>query len=389
MEHDPLLLIFIVFLAGVIGGELSQRLRLPEVVGQVVAGVFLGPTYLGLIKVNETLEVLSEVGAMLLLFLVGLETRIESLRRLGRMPLVVGSVGVAIPFVAGFWWAWSLLALPLPASLFVGAAFVATSAGITAKVLRDIGAIDRDESKVILGAAIVDDVLGMLVLGVVAALQTGGEISLGPLLGGLAFSVLFLVVSLWVGAFALRKNPRLLEFPLDPLSPLTVSLLLCLGLSVASAHVGLAAIIGAFIAGVIVAEYPAHKTIISQVEAVGAFLIPFFFVVTGAMVSLGNIGDGKQGFLLVIACFLAVVSKFIAGFFGARRLGRRSAVIVGVGMVPRGEVGILIATIGRTQNVFGEEVFGILIAMSLVTSLVVPPLLRPLFGGNLLKPSRD
>jgi Kef-type K+ transport system membrane component KefB len=153
--------------------------------------------------------------------------------------------------------------------------------------------------------------------------------------------------------------------------------------------VGLAAIIGAFIAGVIVAEYPAHKTIISQVEAVGAFLIPFFFVVTGAMVSLGNIGDGKQGFLLVIACFLAVVSKFIAGFFGARRLGRRSAVIVGVGMVPRGEVGILIATIGRTQNVFGEEVFGILIAMSLVTSLVVPPLLRPLFGGNFLEPSRD
>jgi Kef-type K+ transport system membrane component KefB len=140
MEHDPLLLIFIVFLAGVIGGELSQRLRLPEVVGQVVAGVFLGPTYLGLIKVNETLEVLSEVGAMLLLFLVGLETSIESLRRLGRMPLVVGSIGVAIPFIAGFWWAWSLLALSLPASLFVGAAFVATSAGITAKVLRDIGA---------------------------------------------------------------------------------------------------------------------------------------------------------------------------------------------------------------------------------------------------------
>jgi Kef-type K+ transport system membrane component KefB len=389
MEHDPLLLIFIVFLAGVIGGELSQRLRLPEVVGQVVAGVFLGPTYLGLIKVNETLEVLSEVGAMLLLFLVGLETSIESLRRLGRMPLVVGSVGVAIPFVAGFWWAWSLLALSLPASLFVGAAFVATSAGITAKVLRDIGVLDRDESKVILGAAIVDDVLGMLVLGVVAALQTGGEISVGPLLGGLALSVLFIIVSLWVGAFALRKNPRLLDFPLDPLSPLTVSLLLCLGLSVASAHVGLAAIIGAFIAGVIVAEYPAHKTIVSQVEAVGAFLIPFFFVVTGAMVSLGNIGGGKQGFLLVIACILAVISKFVAGFFGARRLGNRSAVIVGVGMVPRGEVGILIATIGRTQNVFGEEVFGILIAMSLVTSLIVPPLLRPLFGGNVLKPSRD
>ena len=382
MEHDPLLLIFIVFLAGVIGGEVSQRLKLPEVVGQVVAGVFLGPTYFGLITVNETLTVLSEVGAMLLLFLVGLETSIESLRRLGRMPLVVGSVGVAIPFIAGFWWAWSLLALSLPASLFVGAAFVATSAGITAKVLRDLGVIDRDESKVILGAAIVDDVLGMLVLGVVAALQTGGEIAVGSLLGGLGLSIFFIVASLWVGAFALRKNPRILDIPLDPLSPLTVSLLLCLGLSVASAHVGLAAIIGAFIAGVIVAEYPGHTKIISQVEAVGAFLIPFFFVVTGAMVSLGNFGGGKQGFFLVIACVLAVVSKFIAGFLGARRLGTRGAVIVGVGMVPRGEVGILIATIGRTQNVFGEEVFGMLIAMSLVTSLVVPPLLRPLFGGS-------
>lgn len=389
MEHEPLLLIFIVYLAGVIGGELSQRLKLPEVVGQVVAGVFLGPTYFGLITVNETLNVLSEVGAMLLLFLVGLETSIDSLRRLGRMPLVVGSVGVAIPFIAGFWWAWSLLALPLPASLFVAAAFVATSAGITAKVLRDIGVIDRDESKVILGAAIVDDVLGMLVLGVVAALQTEGEIAVGSLLGGLGLSILFIIASLWVGALALRKNPRILDIPLDPLSPLTVSLLLCLGLSVASAHVGLAAIIGAFIAGVIVAEYPGHKKIISQVEAVGAFLIPFFFVVTGAMVSLGNIGGGKQGFLLVVACVLAVVSKFIAGFLGARRLGTRGAVIVGVGMVPRGEVGILIATIGRTQNVFGEEVFGILIAMSLVTSLVVPPLLRPLFGRSFSEQRSD
>lgn len=380
MHSDPLLAIFIVFLAGVLGGELSQRMRLPEVVGQVVAGVVIGPTWLGIITVNEILTVLSEVGAMLLLFLVGLETSIESLKRLGRMPLVVGSVGVAIPFVAGFWWGSSLLDLSLSASLFVGAAFVATSAGITAKVLRDLGVLERDESKVILGAAIVDDVLGMLVLGVVAALQTGGDIAIVPLLGGLGLSLFFIIASLSVGAFALRKNPRLLDLPLDPLSPLTVSLLLCLGLSVASAHVGLAAIIGAFIAGVIVSEYPQQQTITAQVESVGAFLIPFFFVVTGAMVSLGGITSGWHGFLLFVACVLAVVTKFVAGFYGARRLGKRGAVIVGVGMIPRGEVGILIATIGRTQQIFGEDVFGILITMSLVTSLIVPPLLRPLFA---------
>ncbi len=382
MAHVPLESIFLVFAAGVVGGELSQRLRLPEVVGQVLAGVFLGPACLGWISVGETLGVLSEVGAMLLLFLVGLETSVDSLRKLGRMPLVVGSVGVAIPFCGGFWWAWSLLQLALPAALFVGAAFVATSAGITAKVLRDLGVLHRAESKVVLGAAIVDDVLGMLVLGVVAALQSAEGVAVWPLLGGLALSVGFIGVTLAVGAYALRKSPRILDIPLDPLSPLTVSLLICLGLSVASSYVGLAAIIGAFIAGVIVAEHPQHKPITLQVEAVGAFLIPFFFVITGAMVSMEGFKIDEQGPLLLVACVLAILTKFVAGFIGARRLGNRSAVIVGVGMVPRGEVGILIATIGRNQNVFGEDIFGMLVAMSLITSLLAPPILRPLLARH-------
>lgn len=370
--------IFFVFLAGLVGGELSQRAKLPEVVGQVLAGMLLGPACLGWLSVDHTLAALSEVGAVLLLFLVGLETNLESLRKLGKTPLVVGSVGVALPFIGGFWWARSLIQLPLPASLFVGAAFVATSAGITAKVLRDLNVLHRDESKVILGAAIVDDVLGMLVLGVVAALQSGGEFSLIPLLGGLGLSIAFISGTLGVGAYALRKSPRILDIPLDPLSPLTVSLLICLGLSVASAYVGLAAIIGAFIAGVIVAEYPERKVITSQIEAVGAFLIPFFFVVTGAMVSLDGLGDSTRILILAVACVIAMFSKFIAGCIGARHFGLRGAVIVGVGMVPRGEVGILIATMGRSQGIFGEEVFGMLVAMSLITSLVVPPVLRPL-----------
>lgn len=382
MEHVSLEPIFLVFLAGVVGGELSQRLRLPEVVGQVLAGVILGPACLGWLSVDHTLGALSEVGAVLLLFLVGLETSVDSLRKLGKTPLVVGSVGVAIPFVGGYWWARWLLELSFPAALFVGAAFVATSAGITAKVLRDLNVLHRDESKVILGAAIVDDVLGMLVLGVVAALQSGSEFSLMPLLGGLCLSIAFIVGTLWVGAYALRKTPRLLDIPLDPLSPLTVSLLICLGLSVASAYVGLAAIIGAFIAGVIVAEYPERQVITNQIESVGAFLIPFFFVVTGAMVSLDGLADSSRLMLLATACGIAVVSKFIAGFIGARQFGNRGALIVGVGMIPRGEVGILIATIGRTQGVFGEDVFGMLVAMSLVTSLVVPPILRPLVARS-------
>jgi Kef-type K+ transport system membrane component KefB len=382
MTHVPLESIFLVFAAGVVGGELSQRLRLPEVVGQVLAGVLLGPACFGWISVGETLGVLSEVGAMLLLFLVGLETSVDSLRKLGRMPLVVGSVGVVIPFCGGFWWAWSLLQLALPAALFVGAAFVATSAGITAKVLRDLGVLHRAESKVVLGAAIVDDVLGMLVLGVVAALQSADGLAVWPLLGGLALSVSFIGVTLAVGAYALRKSPRILDIPLDPLSPLTVSLLICLGLSVASSYVGLAAIIGAFIAGVIVAEHPQNKPITLQVEAVGAFLIPFFFVITGAMVSMKGFKIDEQGPLLLVACVLAILTKFVAGFIGARRLGNRSAVIVGVGMVPRGEVGILIATIGRNQNVFGEDIFGMLVAMSLITSLLAPPILRPLVARH-------
>jgi Kef-type K+ transport system membrane component KefB len=378
--NDALQHVFYTFLGGVVGGEIAQRCRAPQVVGQVVAGLVIGPSCLGLVTLDESLHLLAELGAVILLFLVGLETSLESLKRLGMMPFKVGSIGVIIPFCLSYVWSALALGTDFAASLFVGACFVATSAGITAKVLRDFGALQREESKIILGAAVIDDVLGMLVLGVVASFQRPEGFSVGVVVGGLIGALVFVALALWIGGAFIKRHPRLLDLPLDPLSPLTLSLLLCVGLSLISEYVGLAAIIGAFVAGVIIAEYRERDTLLPQVESVAAFLTPFFFVVTGVMVSLNAFTDARLLGLLASALAIAAVSKFVAGYLCCRSMGRNSGLIVGVGMVPRGEVGILIATIGLETGVFGEDIFGVLVGMSLLTSILAPPALRVLLA---------
>ena len=317
---------------------------------------------------------LAEVGVVLLLFSVGLETRLEDLKKVGKVAFLVGVLGVLVPFGMGSMWAhgsgfdWSR-------SLFVAAAFVATSAGITARVLQELGALQRVESKVILGAAVIDDILAMLLLGVVVSLQGGEGIDPIHLLSVLVGAIGFVVVIGIGGARVMRWNSGWLDKPKNPQSALAIVLALCLGLAYVSTRFGLAAIIGAFLAGMIASETRQQHTLEKQTQPLLALLTPFFFVITGSKIDLHLLANVETEIMLLVVTLIAIASKLIGGFLGALSLGRRSATIVGFGMVPRGEVGVVIASLGLTAGVFTDRIYAIIVAMSLLTAMVTPPVL--------------
>ncbi|WP_300622130.1 cation:proton antiporter [Dokdonella sp.] len=381
MHHaaDILLALFAIFVAAQIGAEIAQRLKLPGVVGEIVAGCVIGPAALGFISTEQIaagtpLDVLAEIGVVLLLFSVGLETRLDDLKKVGRSAFLVGVLGVIVPFVLGALWAHGS-GFEWVKSMFVAAAFVATSAGITARVLQELGVLDRVESRVILGAAVIDDILAMLLLGIVTSLQGDAGVDVTGLLLVLAQAIGFVAVIGWVGTRVMRKRAHWLDRPINPLSPLTIALAICLGLAWLSTGFGLAAIIGAFLAGMIASEMHQREELEHQMQPLLALLTPFFFVVTGAKVDLGVFASGAALWMLLVVTVIAIVSKLIGGFLGALSLGRRGATIVGVGMVPRGEVGVVIASLGLAAGVFSGEIYAVIVAMSLLTSIVTPPVL--------------
>ena len=383
--HDAtaiLLSLFVIFVAAQIGAEIAQRLKLPGVVGEIVAGCLIGPSALGWLKVSDIasgtpLDVLAEIGVVLLLFAVGLEMRLDDLKKVGRSAFLVGILGVVVPFALGSIWAHGA-GFEWARSLFVAAAFVATSAGITARVLQELGALQRIESRVILGAAVIDDILAMLLLGVVTALGGGEDIRVGRLILVLVQAIAFVAVIGWLGTRVMRVKGHWLERPINPLSPLTIALTLCLGLAFLSTKLGLAAIIGAFLAGMIASETRKREELEHQTQPLLAFLTPFFFVVTGAKIDLSVFASGAALWMLLVVTVIAVISKFAGGFLGALSLGRRGATIVGVGMVPRGEVGVVIASLGLAEGVFSAEIYAVIVAMSLLTSIITPPVLAAL-----------
>jgi len=378
---EALLGLLVAYGAALVGGDLAQRARMPAVVGQITAGVLVGPSALGWLTISDPLLLLSELGAILLLFTVGLETKLADLRKVGTTAMKVGVLGLALPFVLGAGWAW-YSGFPGSKAMFVAAAFVATSAGITAKVLQELGALGRTESRIIMGAAVIDDVLAMLLLAVVTALQTEAGVDVVNLIMILGGAVGFVVIVALLGTYIMRKSSGLLDAPINSESPLTVSFAICLALAVASAHFGLAAIIGAFLAGMVLAETPHRHDLEHDFARVSAILVPFFFVVTGANVDVQLLANGPVLLSVLVVTVLAIIGKVVGCGLGARSLGKRAALTVGVGMVPRGEVGVIIAGLGKQAGVFPPTTFAIIVGMSLLTSVVAPPVLKRLLAGT-------
>jgi Kef-type K+ transport system membrane component KefB len=372
---DVLLDLFIVLLAAKAGDEIFKRIGQPAIVGEILAGILVGPSVLGLVEPTEVLEVFAELGVVILLFWIGLETRLSDIREVGRAAVFVGALGVILPFAGG-------VGIGIArgdsteASIFIGAALVATSVGITSAVLVELGVLETRGSRTILGAAVIDDILAMILLAVAVGLAAEEGVDATSIAVVVVLALAFVVFFALGGTTFMRRQPQVLKAPRFSESPLLPAIILCLGLAAFAAQIGLAAIIGAFLAGMMVAETKEHHPIEDEVAPLYAFFPPFFFVFIGTQVDLAALADADAIGLLAVVTVLAAATKFAGAWLGARSLGGREAVLVGVGMVPRGEVGIIVAGIGRGTGVVGDELFAVIVGMSVLTTLFVPPLLR-------------
>ncbi len=404
----------VVVLAAKLAGEAFERMRQPAVLGELVAGLLLGPSLFGLLPnvfdppvdladgasagaiadlvgaaTNEAVILfLAEIGAIILLFEVGLESHLRDLVSVGRAATVVAIVGILASIALGYGASWALAAagyLPDRALLhvFVGATFAATSVGITARVLKDLGRLASTEARIILGAAVLDDVGGLLVLAIVSGLATAAETGAGFSVVDLAVTTLiafgFLVASLAIGLKvvaplfgrlrALRVRGVVISF----------AFLLAVVLAFLAAEAGLATIVGAFAAGLILSQTKEHYEVFTGVKPLGDVFIPFFFVVMGAAVDVRQIGSDAGLILLVSGVLLvaAVVAKLLCGLGLRKGEGRRW--IVGAGMVPRGEVGLIFVVFGVRHLAIEPWVSAALILVVMATTVVTPVWLRALY----------
>jgi Na+:H+ antiporter len=369
--------LFLVLLAAKLGDEVFKRIGQPAIVGEILAGVLIGPSLLGWVEPGEVLEVFSELGVVFLLFWVGLETRLSEMRAVGRIAATVGGAGVVLPFLGGIGLG-IVLGESTETSVFLGAALAATSAGITSATFLDLGIARSAAARTVLGAAVVDDILALILLSVAVGMAADGGVDIGSIALSLALAIAFVAFFALGGTQLLQRRPQLLDAPRFAESPLLPAVILCLGLAAFSAQIGLAALIGAFLAGMIVAETKDQNAIEEEVKPLYAFFPPFFFAFIGIELDLDSLLGGHALLLLVTITALAIVTKLIPAYLAARGLGREQARIVGVGMVPRGEVGIVVASIGAAEGVVDPELFGVVVGMSILTTLLAPFALRRL-----------
>lgn len=369
--------LFLVLLAAKIGDEIFKRIGQPAIVGEILAGVAIGPSLLGIVDSSEALEVFAELGVIFLLFWVGLETRVSEMRAVGRTAFAVGTIGVALPFAGGV-----ALALALGketgTALFLGAALAATSVGITSAVLIELGMIRTRAARTLLGAAIIDDILALILVAIATGVAAEGGLDLTELLVVIGLAVGFVVFFALGGTRLMASRPQLLHEPRFSKSPLLPAVILCLGLAAFAAQIGLAAIIGAFLAGLMVAETKEQHPIEDEVAPLYAFFPPFFFALIGIQLDLGALLDGETLALLAMVTALAALTKLAGAWIGARGMEPQEKRIVSVGMIPRGEVGIIVAGIGTVAGVVDEQLFAVVVAMSILTTLAIPPVLRRL-----------
>ena len=376
VEHASVLLsLFLIIAAAKVMAEIFERLRQPAVVGEILAGVVIGPSILGWVQPSDLIAVLAELGVIFLLFTVGLETKPQDIFRVGKRATIVAVLGVIFPFIAGYVIAmlWDGVFIE---AMFVGAAMVATSVGITARVLGSMGLLEKETARIILGAAVIDDILGLVILSVVSGIGTGG-LSVTGVAQTAGLAILFTVV---VGLLGSKVMTRLAP-SIDRLRVnkpfFNIGIVLCFALSVLSIFFGVAAIIGAFLAGMALAEATEENQRMHDfTSGVTEFLVPFFLVSIGMQLNLSVFTDSSVVVLAVVITIAAVITKFIGCGLGAWGMTNREMAQVGVGMIPRGEVGIVVAQIGLGMAVISQQFFAAVLFMAVATTLIAPPLIK-------------
>lgn len=413
---DPIAPVLVALIAILVvaklGGEILERIGQPAVLGELIGGVLIGnlvlinPAWdffepLRVAQIEEhwavVIDSLARLGVIILLFEVGLESTVQGMMKVGASSFLVASLGVIAPFFLGFGASW-LFIKELPAELtavvpadfslnyvhmFIGAVLCATSVGITARVFKDLGKLQTKEAQIILGAAVIDDVLGLIILavaaGVVSAAEVGQPLQVGALLRLISVSVLFLVGSLLLGVYLVPKIMKQLQRLRTAGIMLTSGLLFAFALSYLANLAGLAAIVGAFAAGLILEQvhfqgFREQVTIEQLIKPIATFMVPIFFVLMGIQVRLETFANlsvlGVAGGLTLAA----ILGKQICGF-GVLEKGL-DRLTIGVGMIPRGEVGLIFAAMGKSLKVIDDATFSAVVIMVIVTTLITPPLLK-------------
>lgn len=380
-ETRVLLTLFIMLAAAKFMAELFERLRQPAVAGEIMAGILIGPSLLNWAAPSEITSILAEIGVIFLLFNVGLETKPAAIFKVGSSAAMVAVLGVVLPFVAGWllMTAWGSTSVE---SLFVGTALVATSVGITARVLSAMGLLDAPTARIILGAAVIDDILGLLILAVVSSMAAGA-VNYVAILTTAALAIGFTIFMAVVAAPVVTRVAPSAARLRSGHGMFIVGLVLCLGLSVAASFIGVAAIIGSFLAGMALAEASEdHRNMRRQINGVTEFLVPFFLVNIGMQLSLDVFRSPSVVLLCVLVTLVAVATKLFGCGLGAINLGMKRAAQVGMGMAPRGEVGIIVAQIGLSLAVIGPELYGVVLFMAVATTLIAPPFLKILYASE-------
>ena len=378
-EAKVLLTLFVMLVSAKLMAELFERLRQPAVAGEILAGVLIGPSLLALAVPSEITDLLAEIGVMFLLFTVGLETKPASIFKVGKQAAMVAILGVVAPLFCG----WLLMKAWGSTSIeawFVGTAMVATSVGITARVLSGMGLLDAPTARIILGAAVIDDILGLLVLAMVSS-AAAGTVNYFEVLTTAGLAIGFTAFVALVGAPVVTRFAPRVEQLKSGQGMFIFGLVLCLGLSVAATYIGVAAIIGAFLAGMALAEAAENTPKMHrQISGVTEFLVPFFLVNIGMKLRLDVFRSSSVIILCVLITLVAIATKLLGCGLGALNLGVRRAAQVGMGMVPRGEVGIIVAQIGLSLAVIGPELYGVVLFMAVATTVIAPPFLKLLYA---------
>ena len=374
------LLLVSILVAAKLLGELAERVGQPAVLGELLAGVVLGASVLGVVDPEtEMVHLLAELGVVILLFEIGLETDLKKLMAVGSSAAMVAFAGVVLPFGLGFGVA-LLLGLDTIAALVAGAALTATSVGITARVLADLGRLDDPEGQVVLGAAVIDDVIGLIILAVIAGVVAGTEVGVPQIAISTVKAFGFLVLALVLGRFFVPGLFDLLGRLGRESNLAVMGLGFALLLSLAAERAGSALIVGAFAAGLVLQPTLWAPIVREGVVRLGHFLVPVFFVAVGAAVDVRSFGE--PGVLLLGLALLAVgiLGKVLAGFTPWWFKGRK--LVVGVAMVPRGEVGLIFAQMGLAAGAVDGGQYSALMLMVMGTTFVAPPALRALLKNG-------
>ena len=412
-----LIMLFVLYVLAISGSMVFKRFGIPGLIGEIVVGIIVaniiwdGSAFGGILGEGSFLSMLgvelalygssgsenyrflymvAELGAMFLLFYVGLETRSCELKSVGKSAITVAVMGVIFPFLLGltvFYYDYNMVH-----AMYMAAAMVATSVGVTAKVIMDMNAANTKEARIILGAAVIDDVLGMIVLAMVAGMSSAGGATITGIVG-----VIFIAVSFVLAVFLFcdkcipridswycnRKLCRPANKSKYQLDKMMIAIALCLFMSAVSQALGLAAIIGAFLAGMMLADYARKWDLKTKVEAITTFFLPLFFLNVGMQVQVSSLTNLTVLGLAAYVIILAVITKYVGGYIGSRMadksIDKKSAHVIGIGMIPRAEVGIIIAAVGLAAGHLTPDMNTAIVLMSVITTVIAPPLLSRAF----------